>query len=226
MTNDELQQPLADSFGALTNLRVDRGILIADAPAAQLPELARGLRDDPRLKFNYLRCVSGVDPGEGKLRVAYHFMSMDLLHQLCLHVNVPRDDARIPTLSKLWGTAGWQEREIFDLFGVTFEGHADLRRILLPEDWDGHPLLKDYGYHAEGRGLFTETQVEKGLLPGPEEEAKQKEKQARAEASAAGAPAASAAPGAADGDAQPERPARDPNRPRKEPRKLGEPPRT
>jgi len=223
MTNDELQQYLAGSFGALTDLRVDRDILIADAPAVQLPEIARGLRDDPRLKFNYLRCVSGVDPGEGKLRVAYHFMSIDLLHQLCLHVNVSREDARIPTLSKLWGTAGWQEREIFDLFGVTFEGHADLRRILLPEDWDGHPLLKDYSYHAEGRGLFTETQVEKGLLPGPEEEAKQKEKLAQA---AAGAAAPGAVPAAAEGGAQAERPARDPNRPRKEPRKLGEPPRT
>lgn len=171
MTNEQLQSFLVSRFpNAFSNLRVMSRTLVADTEPARLLEVATGLRDDPELQMNYLRCVSGLDPGGDRLRVVYHFVSMDRLHQLAVHVEVPREDPRVPSLAAHWSTADWQEREVFDLFGVSFEGHPDLRRILLPTEWEGHPLRKDYEYHAEGRGAKIESQVDKGLLPGPEDE--------------------------------------------------------
>ena len=231
MSNDELEKHLtAHLNGAVANLRVVKGLLIGDVAAAAIHDVARKVRDDAALNLNYLRCISGVDPGGDQLRVVYHFISMEALHELCLHVNVPRETARVVSLASLWGTANWQEREIYDLFGVDFEGHPDQRRILLPIEWEGHPLRKDYTYHAEGRGTYTETQVEVGLLPGPEDEGRERKKKgeraatAQTETATTTSPTATVAPAAEETKAEPT--VRDPSRPRKAPRKLGDPPRT
>ncbi len=98
----------------------------------------------PELKFDYLNCLSGVDYGKGILGVVYHISSITHKHNLTLKVEVPIDNPKIPSVEKIWKTANWHEREAYDLFGIIFDDHSDLRRILLPEDWEGYPLRKDY----------------------------------------------------------------------------------
>jgi NADH-quinone oxidoreductase subunit C len=108
-------------------------------------EVGQYLKNEPELQFNYLMCLSGVDYGAGKnLGVVYHLQSMILMHQIVLKVELPRESPSLPSVALLWRTADWHEREAYDLFGIRFEGHPDLRRIFLPDDWEGHPLRKDY----------------------------------------------------------------------------------
>jgi NADH-quinone oxidoreductase subunit C len=117
----------------------------ARVAARDLVEIATFCRDDPRLRFDLLSCLSAVDwPGEKRIEVVYHLDSTALRHWLVLKVDVPREAPRLPSLEKIWRAADWHEREAFDLMGVLFEGHHDLKRILCAEDWEGHPLRKDY----------------------------------------------------------------------------------
>ena len=110
-----------------------------------MAELGRHLKEDPELQFNYLMCLSGVDYGPGKpLGVVYHCQSITLLHKIVLKVELPRESPSVPSVALIWRTADWHEREVYDLFGIQFEGHPDLRRIFLPDDWEGYPLRKDY----------------------------------------------------------------------------------
>jgi NADH/F420H2 dehydrogenase subunit C len=116
-------------------------------PASRLLEVARVLRDDAPFHLDYCSFVSAVDwPEQGSLEVVYHLFSMAARHELLIKVKVPRDDARLPSVTGLWNAANWHERETYDLFGIAFEGHPDLRRIMMTEDWQGHPLRKDYVY--------------------------------------------------------------------------------
>jgi NADH-quinone oxidoreductase subunit C len=124
--------------------------------AALVPAIADYLERDGELAFDCLSNQSGVDyPQRGEIEVVYHLYSYRLRHAFVLKTAVPRDAATMPTVSSVWSTAIWQEREIFDLLGVTFEGHPDLRRILLPEDWVGHPLRKDFVEPTEYHGIST-----------------------------------------------------------------------
>jgi NADH-quinone oxidoreductase subunit C len=112
-----------------------------------LLELLRRLRDDERFRFNYLSDLSGVDLGEfasPRFAVAYHLYSLQYNHRLRVKVFLDEDDATLPSATVLWSAANWQEREVFDMFGITFEGHPDLRRILMPADYEGYPLRKDF----------------------------------------------------------------------------------
>ena len=102
------------------------------------------LRDEERFLFDYLNCLSGVDYDKDNLAVVYHMSSFSLNHKLVIKVIVPKSDPKVPTVSDVWVAAEWHEREAYDLIGVIFENHPDLRRILLPEDWEGHPLRKDF----------------------------------------------------------------------------------
>ncbi len=106
-------------------------------------EIAAFVRSDERLQFDYLMCLSGVDY-KGKLGVTYHLYSMVHRHKFVLKVEVPTETPNIPSVESVWKTADWHEREAFDLYGINFTGHPDLRRILLPYDWEGYPLRKDY----------------------------------------------------------------------------------
>jgi NADH-quinone oxidoreductase subunit C len=92
-------------------------------------------------------CLSVVDyPKETppRLEVVYHLWSYEHAHGFVLKVHLPREDPRVPTVENVWAVANWHEREGFDMFGVTFVGHSDPRRILLPDDWEGYPLRKDW----------------------------------------------------------------------------------
>jgi NADH-quinone oxidoreductase subunit C len=107
-------------------------------------EICLFLRDDASMQFDYLSCLSGMDYNNGSLGVVYHLASIALKHKIALKVACPKENPHVQTVSEVWGTANWHEREAFDLFGIVFDGHPDLRRILLPDDWEGHPLRKDY----------------------------------------------------------------------------------
>jgi len=123
---------------------------------AHLVDVCRVLRDHPELQFSFLVEITAADyhPVEPRFEVVYHFACLgDAFAQpggaapprrLRLKVRVSGDDAWVPTLTPLWLAANWLEREVFDLFGIAFTGHPDLRRILTPDDWVGHPLRKDY----------------------------------------------------------------------------------
>ena len=112
--------------------------------ASSVKEIATALRQDPEFQFDYLMCLSGVDNGKNILSVVYHLSSMQHRHKITVKVEVPVDKPEVPSVSSIWPTANWHEREAYDLIGIKFTGHPDLRRMLLPEDWDGHPLRKDY----------------------------------------------------------------------------------
>jgi len=140
--------------------------------AADLLEVGRFLCDDPQLKFDILNCISGVDyfepdpkkaPKAGfepHLEVVYHLHSFTHRHRFVLKVSLPRwkddqlgDLPELPSVTSLWAAAEWHEREVYDLMGVWFTDHPDLRRILLSEDWVGYPLRKDYEYPLEYHGI-------------------------------------------------------------------------
>ncbi|MBB6638101.1 NADH-quinone oxidoreductase subunit C [Cohnella thailandensis] len=104
---------------------------------------ARLFRGHPELNANYLRNVAGVDH-ETHMEVVYHLLSMDSGHVYAVKVRTDRDRPAVPSVTPIWQTANWNEREIFDLLGIDFPGHPDLRRIMMPDDWVGHPLRKDY----------------------------------------------------------------------------------
>ena len=125
--------------------------------AEAIVEVCHFLRDDAELNFEVLSDQTAVDwPKEEKIQLVYHLYSYSGRHQAVLKVDLPRDNPRIASVEKIWKIGNWFEREIFDLFGVIFEGHSDLRRILLPEDWEGFPLRKDYIEQEEYDGISTQ----------------------------------------------------------------------
>jgi len=131
----------------ITQVTVALGEVTALVPREQIVALCSYLKTAPEANFDFLADLCGVDRGveeEPRFEVNYHLFSTTKFHRLRLKVVVNEDDARVPTVTRVWRTANWHERETFDLFGVIFEGHPDLRRILLPEDWQGHALRKDF----------------------------------------------------------------------------------
>ena len=131
-----------------------------------LQQVCLWLRDQKGLYFDMLSCLTGVDLGskEGKIGVLYHLYSIPYGHSIVLKCFVSReldgaDSSQslpiIPSVTSIWPTANWHEREAYDLVGIHFEGHPDLRRILMPEDWTGHPLRKDYENPADYHGIQT-----------------------------------------------------------------------
>ena len=127
-----------------------------DVQPAAIAEVCRVLHDDPELRFDCLSNESGVDyKAKGVLEVVYHLYSYSRRHSIVLKVDVPRDSPIAPTVEGVWKAANWLEREIYDLLGVTFEGHTDLRRLLMPEDWIGYPLRKDFVEPEEYHGIST-----------------------------------------------------------------------
>jgi NADH-quinone oxidoreductase subunit C len=133
---DHISEP-EEAFGEVS-VRVGRD---------RIAEVSAYLRDEEG--FELLSDLSGVDylgvaPPEDRFLVAYHVTSLSRRVRLRLRVFVPDGDERVPTVSGVWPTANWHEREVYDFFGITFAGHPDLRRILMPDDWEGFPLRKDY----------------------------------------------------------------------------------
>lgn len=111
-----------------------------------LPAIARVLRDRPKLAFAFLAEVTAVDfrPREPRFEVVYVLVSIVNRLRVRVKVRLPGHDPHVATVSEVWPAANWLEREVWDLFGIAFDGHPDPRRLLMPEDWDGFPLRKDY----------------------------------------------------------------------------------
>ena len=114
-------------------------------PADRLVETCRRLHDEGPLRFTTLVEVTAADylPRDPRFEVVYHLLSISKRLRLRLKVRVG-EGGQVPTVQSVWRGAGWPEREVWDMFGIVFDGHGDLRRLLMPEDWEGHPARKDY----------------------------------------------------------------------------------
>jgi NADH-quinone oxidoreductase subunit C len=121
--------------------------------ADRIVEICRWLRDDPEMKFDLCSSISGTDDTKD-FWVVYHLYSVHKNQRAVLKVKAePRTDPVVPSVVSVWKAADWHEREAYDMYGIRFEGHPDLRRILLPEDWPGYPLRKDYEFPDEYQGI-------------------------------------------------------------------------
>jgi NADH-quinone oxidoreductase subunit C len=110
----------------------------------KIKEVSQYLRDEDALAFDSLMCLSGIDYTGGKFGVVYHLHSIKWNHKITLKVDVTTENMHCQSVESIWKTANWHEREAYDMYGIIFDGHPDLRRILMPYDWEGHPLRKDY----------------------------------------------------------------------------------
>ncbi len=131
---------------AVERVVVDRGELTLYVAPEHVRSLAQTLRDDPGLRFELLSSVSGVDylGRERRLHAVYHLTSMTYRRRLRMEAAVSVEDPHVPSVTPVYPTADWQERETFDMFGIVFDGHPGLTRILMPDDWEGFPQRKDY----------------------------------------------------------------------------------
>ncbi len=134
-----------------------------------IAEVAAFCKKEPDLFFDNLMCLSGVDyPGEDppRMEVVYHLLSYTHHHTFALKVHTARENPAVPTVEGVWGVANFHERECWDMFGIVFTGHSDMRRILLPDDWEGFPLRKDWEDPDYYNGLHvkpTESMMERAL---------------------------------------------------------------
>jgi len=151
---DEVVDGLAEAYqpfdDAVIKVVVDRGELTLHIKREHLLGVAQTLRDNDALRFELLSAVSGVDylarEGEDgeRLHSVYHLTSMTYRRRVRLEVGLTTADPHVPSVTGIYPTADWQERETWDMFGIIYDGHPSLTRILMPDDWDGHPQRKDY----------------------------------------------------------------------------------
>ena len=156
---DDLERAYPDFANAIERVVVDRGELTLHVKVSRLVEVSMILRD--KLKFEMCLGVSGVNYPDDKgreLHAVYPLLSMTNNQRIRLEVSVPDSHPHIPSLVEVWAGNNWNERETFDMFGIIFDGHPGLTRILMPDDWQGHPQRKDYalgGISVEYKGATT-----------------------------------------------------------------------
>jgi NADH-quinone oxidoreductase subunit C len=140
---DKLRGQFGEDVLAVKTFRDETTVKLAPKAITAAVKL---LREDPDLKFNMLMLLTAVDyfPQEPRFIIAYRLYSMANDAYIGINVPVPGDKPQLPTIESVFPNANWHEREVFDMFGVEFSGHSDPRRILMPHDWEGHPLRKDY----------------------------------------------------------------------------------
>ena len=174
MNVDEIHETLVKEFGdtKIVGLNQEAKDPWIEVAADAIVEVSQFLKQDERLQFEHLNNLCGVDycePDPKKvakfghemhIEVVYHLSSYELKHWMVMKVKLPRwkDDREgelpeVPSVSGVWAIADWHEREAYDLVGIRFTGHPNLRRILCPEDWVGHPLRKDYEFPVEYHGI-------------------------------------------------------------------------
>ena len=153
MNFEEIKNKIISKFGEAVIVAEQTDQIQASLSIAlsSIKDVCLFLRDEPELYFDYLNCLSGVDYSteNSELSVVYNLSSIPYKHQLVLKVNVPFERGSstlpvVPSVSEVWRSADWHEREAFDMYGINFAGHSDMRRILCPDDWEGYPLRKDY----------------------------------------------------------------------------------
>lgn len=172
MLPDQIFQKLTAAFGSdvveLNQNVLSPFIMVKREKAHAILQL---LRDDKDLAFDYLQLVTAIDYPT-HFTVAYHLTSLQHLHNIAIKADLPREAPSIDSVADLWPAADWHEREQYDLMGIDFTGHPDLHRILLPEDWEGYPLRKDYVQPEEYHGISNTRTVGKTTYPAPDETAK------------------------------------------------------
>ncbi len=154
MTLEEIHARLTEKFGdAIEPLSApENGEAWITVQAEKWLEVAEALRNDKDLSFDFLRCVSGVDYVDW-MESVYHLLSLKLEHEAVIKVKLDRAAPKLASVAGVWPAAEWHECESYDMVGIVYEGHPDLRRILLPEDWEGFPLRKDYKQPDEYHGI-------------------------------------------------------------------------
>ena len=140
----QIGEKLREKFPGVTVRDDEQNELALKIPAAGYRDIATHLRNDPELDFDYLEFQTCTDRPPEQLDFLAYFYSYEHRHRVALKVEMDRVAPSLPSLADLWANADWNEREVFDLFGVVFHNHPDLRRIMMPEDWEGYPLRKDY----------------------------------------------------------------------------------
>jgi NADH-quinone oxidoreductase subunit C len=141
-----LRRLLAEMPDAVTATHARLGDATAVVDKSRIVDVMRLLRDDPALQFEMLSDVTAVDllPRAPRFEVVYHLYSVARNHRVRVKAPVPEDDPELPSVEALYASANWMEREVWDMYGIRFAGHPDLRRLLLYEEFEGHPLRKDY----------------------------------------------------------------------------------
>jgi NADH-quinone oxidoreductase subunit C len=142
----DVQKAFLSFDEAIERIVVDRGELTLHIKPAHIADVCRTLRDDEGLRYELCSSVSGVDypTQERRLHAVYHLTSMTYRRRLRLECAVTAEDPHLPSVTSVYPTADWQERETYDMFGIIFDGHPNLTRILMPDDWEGYPQRKDY----------------------------------------------------------------------------------
>jgi NADH-quinone oxidoreductase subunit C len=142
----ELAALLGWNAAALEGAKFDRNELTVWIKRDSILAAAHFLRDHSELQFNFLSDVTCLDwyPSEPRFEVVYHLLSIPRKSRLRIKVKLTSDDTRVSSMISVWQSCNFFEREVFDLFGIQFEGHPYLKRIMMPDDWKGHPLRKDY----------------------------------------------------------------------------------
>jgi NADH-quinone oxidoreductase subunit C len=140
----KLNQKILSPFNLLIDLNTTPASVIV--PREVLMDVVSILYNDPDLYFDSLSCLTALDNGQevGTMEVIYNLYSIPFNHHLMLKVVLPRENSESESVASIWRTANWHEREAFDMYGIHFKNHPDLRRILMPADWEGFPLRKDY----------------------------------------------------------------------------------
>ncbi|WP_345269777.1 NADH-quinone oxidoreductase subunit C [Nibrella viscosa] len=169
MTFDDIRTLLDKQFsGSVLSANTQNPQPYLVVSAEHIADICRFLKQDERLFFDLLACISAIDNGPaaagapvGTMEVVYNLTSIPYGHNLMIKVVVERNTDEeplptIPSVSHIWRTADWHEREAFDLIGIRFTGHPDLRRILMPTDWEGHPLRRDYKDPERYHGIRTQ----------------------------------------------------------------------
>jgi NADH-quinone oxidoreductase subunit C len=156
---DALEENYEGFHDAIEKIVVDRGELTIYVEASRIADVCQSMRDDPALRFELCSSVSGVDylgtdqsrptgssspAGEKRLHAVYHLTSLTYRRRIRLEAAVSVEEPHLPSVTAIYPTADWQERETYDMFGIIFDGHPALTRILMPDDWEGHPQRKDY----------------------------------------------------------------------------------
>ncbi len=152
--HEKLKAEFGDAVGPLSEPKIDP---FAVVKADRIVDVARFLKAAPGLELDHCNDLTGLDwPKRNVIEVVYHLFSYGHRHGIVLKVEADRANPVVPSVTGVWKAANWLERECYDMFGVVFTGHPDLRRVLLPDDWQGFPLRKDYQEHGGYHGITNE----------------------------------------------------------------------